>query len=106
MIPYELAKELKKAGFPQGTTQWVYTEVGREWPSSLILKQDSYGGAVATDAPTLEELIEACGEELQEMENTFDGWRTYMRSSAETFWAPELIVSVANLYLALNPKKV
>ena len=48
-MPYELAKELKEVGFRQPPGGFIYI-------------------------PTLEELIEACGEMFGELERTTDGW--------------------------------
>lgn len=70
---YELAKELKDAGFPQ-ETQWVYVDVGREWPPSLILRQPAYGGGIPTAAPTLEELIFAVDDLKFTILHDKDGW--------------------------------
>jgi len=60
---YELAKQLKDAGFPQ---------VGRAWLCAHGYHYDGIAeAALCTDerfyAPTLEELIEACGPGFREL---------------------------------------
>lgn len=52
MITYELAKQLKDVGFPQDYKNGEMLDDG--------LDNDGYGPEIAY-APTLEELIEACG---------------------------------------------
>lgn len=55
---YELAKQLKNAGFPQGRTQMVWCH-GNYIPRSNIVIQTE--DSDVSDAPTLEELIEVSG---------------------------------------------
>lgn len=54
MISYELAKQLKDLGFPQTKKDGVYL-------SDIGILRDEYG-ADGSYAPTLSELIEACGD--------------------------------------------
>ncbi len=104
---YELAKQLKDAGFPQPEGKLSIKHRG-------IFFQDGY-------FPTLEELIEACGEDFENLEAHAPeaGWRAYMTQEAfdrvvghecvldccgyETGSTPT--EAVAHLFLALNPKK-
>ncbi len=61
---YELAKELKEAGFHQNT------DGGGEvlWPYGKYPKPRTDIGGEMVYAPTLSELIEACGEEFWSLE--------------------------------------
>lgn len=100
MIKYELAKKLKDAGFPQ-KSYFVYG------PNNGTL----YAWHLAplgpnTSAPTLPELIEACGSGFSKLERYRDNWvavcgmyETYENAAGTT---PE--EAVANLWLALNAK--
>ena len=91
---YELAKQLKDAGFDN----WI---VGKEYP--MLLKPYSEPMYEAG----LSELIEACGDDLSEMENTYDGWRVYpniQETKIEPIWSKSLKEALAQLWLALNKK--
>ena len=95
-LPYELAKKLKEAGFPQPGT-----------PSSAIVD-----GISPPYIPTLSELIEACGEEFRMLATRNDyapsvGWCAYgarkvrkWHSFSEEGSTPE--EAVANLWLKLH----
>ena len=56
---YELAKQLKDSGFPQNDTDLVLVEDDRHLMDIHTANEMGYGYAYA---PTLSELIEACGE--------------------------------------------
>lgn len=103
MITYELAKRLKDAGFSQVGSSGIYPEGNREHnPKNLCY------------VPTLEELIEAVGDEFGGLiqfhkdNGTSDKWIAhnyttligYIEIEGET---PS--EAVANLWLALNEKK-
>lgn len=91
-MDYNLAKQLEQAGFPRAIT----------WDDG----QEVY--------PTLEELIEACGEGFYELcRITDDEWysRTFsfeerkaMRIDSKLYSTPA--EAVARLWLALNKKEV
>ena len=96
---YELAKRLKDAGFPQGGDG--------VW--------DGGNGTIATQksmvyVPTLSELLEACGDEFRVVEKDGNGWLAsglwddQFGHEPEKGKTPE--EAVANLWLALNEKKV
>ncbi len=130
-MTYELAKQLKDAGYSQELTngQWAYfTDKYGHTESELHLMHNDndegcfcgndyshryfdYGEAHWTKVPTLSELIEACGRGFQRLD------RHNLVANPDTFWAfssksddarfghgdtPE--EAVANLYLALNGK--
>jgi hypothetical protein len=94
MISYELAQELKDAGFPQGAHKLSCYDNGC---------YEALGNACV---PTLEELIEACGESLLVLEREADRWigrglagdtSDYRRAEGST--AAE---AIARLWLALH----
>ena len=122
-MDYELAKELKDAGFPQPNTkdsdvklpfdgrflvskQHPYpsspTEDGKSWNEAY----DEYKVNCAY-APTLEELIEACDFDIELI--IYEGGRAFARrvnsSPDMTFIESSTSVeAVARLWLALNKK--
>lgn len=86
-LPYELAKELKDAGFPQA----------------------DLGGFNHTDDlnyPTLSELIEACGEEFYSIVRMgtagFKAFSAVEDNEISTATAPTPEEAVARLWLALR----
>lgn len=89
---YELAKKLKEAGFP--------------------LKQDTYEAFAHVEGfryvlPTLEELIEACGEEIGGIVRSKEGnlWSTLDRAGDYALpFSDTPKEAVANLWLKLNKK--
>ena len=99
MITYELAKQLKEAGFPQvgNLHEGSYLHISGE-PDRLAVVE-----------PTLSELIEACGSNFDELtrdkRNTGGDWLA-------TYWIQDLTYqgqgetpeeAVARLWLSLNP---
>ena len=102
-MKYGLAKKLKDAGFPQ-------TQIGRVYGS--LLPNLITGGDVTDEkrewvlAPSLSELIEACGQAfyLLARETTGTEWLAEQRKGIQFFGAtPE--EAVANLWLALHKKE-
>lgn len=107
MISYELAKELKNAGFPN-------IRIGDYFEHRVGSHSDDYGGdsdypcyCNQDKLPTLSELIEACGEDFVSLERfngggfVANGCRDYdddyTKKKGKT---PE--EAVARLWLALN----
>lgn len=102
-LSYETARALKEAGFPQ------YPE-----PDGLPGKAIFISGTYVLDnggfyIPTLEELIDACGDDCSFLENKSSEWLALSRAArgkttggAGTGKTPS--EAVANLYLALNKK--
>ena len=93
---YELAKQLKEAGFPQ-TGEFFYTE-----NESICNSKD-----VGVHKPTLSELIEACGDKIICLERGLkSGWFAFpTRRDAKPNGngdTPE--EAVAKLWLELNKK--
>lgn len=119
-MTYELAKQLKDAGFPQtGDFWWVQlSENVRNVFCGMCLNPEyrHFGSyEKLCTAPTLSELIEACGDkffrfELQFWPNkhmTMDMWWATARDLKDKNYdeggsTPE--EAVAKLYLALNKK--
>jgi len=130
-ISYELAKELKGAGFPQKNrgSYWIQhngklttrNDNGREhykprvWTLAPFVKGAIKGLERTYDnayAPTLSELIEACGEEFEELgylgkaeAGTFR-WYAVERSTDDydRVYGSTPEEAVARLWLTLNKK--
>lgn len=114
MLNYELAKRLKEAGFPWKKKFFIEGEVcdcvfmaGEEKVHSLINK--------CGYRPTLEELIEACGEKFKRLERVDGGqWFAYTfdlnHEHLDSFQGNNFQIgntpgeAVANLWLELNKK--
>lgn len=106
---YGLAKQLKDAGFPQKAYKGAVSYVAKQ----LCIQIDDEIKTVSTDVfvPTLEELIEACGEDFYHLEswNGGDGdWKCAGSNSKQstvciTFGSTPT-EAVARLWLALNKK--
>lgn len=115
-MTYELCKKLKEAGFPQKgkiickhglSPNDVH---GHLTPEYAAKEPDFVCTALTAIAPTLDELIDACGDNHFELErdwfNNKDKWR------AITWWDGNVMSgfgsiseeAVANLWLALNKK--
>jgi len=98
---YELAKQLKDAGFPQRDADW-YTSDGQWIPEN----EREY-------IPTLSELIEACGEHFYGLlRGVGDGWQAGESWNYDFFDLNKTICdgstpeeAVAKLWLELNKKK-
>jgi len=95
-MKYELAKQLKEAGFPQpGLPEGVH---GRD--------------AWEPFKPTLSELISACGEEFYSLEKDLTSgvwrWRVFKRGEFQlprtdgVYWGDTPESAVASLWLELN----
>lgn len=67
MITYELAKQLKDAGFQQGGDGYAIFEDGDKINVSFL----GCGNIPSVYVPTLSELIEACGEEEAKYKTRF-----------------------------------
>src|SRR6187549_1540843 len=101
MLSYELAKELKDAGFPQTNGHLIFksgitlADSGKKWSDNSAC------------LPTLSELIEACGKEFNSLFLLGNGnWVAHDNSEEEppVYGAlPE--EAVAKLWLALHGKK-
>lgn len=101
---HSLAKELKDAGFPQ-------KGLGRyKDHSDLFMPKEIANFDTDSYCPTLEELIDACGDEFWNLHsNRFGGkpvsWTATSYTKELVTKADTRIESVARLWLALNPVK-
>lgn len=105
-MPYELAKQLKDAGFPQNKSHWYYsshTEPVTLWCINAI--PEEHYNVIAV--PTLEELLEACGEHFWAL-SRHDGLY-YVQGDLSKPGLGALgmevspVIAAAKLYLALYP---
>lgn len=92
-MDYQLAKQLADSGFPY---KWEKTDENNE----------------PFEAPTLSELIEACGDNFVKLEKVPSGWGAFGRMEKYTDLTSDTMqcggltpdVAVARLYLALNAR--
>jgi len=100
-MKYELAKELKDAGYPVG-----YSD--KDYQIGFVANLDARNGQHADyfTGLSLSELIEACGENLESIiqrgNGEGDNWET--RSKTTRYNATTIEEAVARLWLALNKK--
>lgn len=107
---YELAKQLKEAGFPQTGQGWMFIEIeGQDLPDEVWNADAAWSGiySVNIKAPTLEELIEACGGELHCLVHTIDEGKDFWSAGKDNIaqnWHNALTPNeaVARLYIALK----
>jgi hypothetical protein len=104
-MKYELAKQLKEAGFPQSRKYGYETMMPEGFDSHGVKAIDFEAAKV--NVPTLSELIEACGESFRDLSCYHgapdDQWEARgLTEEQERGSSPE--VAVANLWLALNSK--
>lgn len=102
MLSYELAKQLKDAGFKQDWSEW-------EDHDQELLKAswDMYGKGYS---PTLEELIDACGTHFRELRHnvTPDNWDAIYDKRKPNYKRKIIrngkthLEAMANLYIKLN----
>lgn len=107
---YELAKKLKDAGFPQGLTEHQYGWV--EAHGKFELDEGDMTSGVS--APTLSELIAACGERFCSLKREWgDIWLAYAFKDEQNKRPIDISLqtqgstaelAVAQLWLELNKK--
>ncbi len=113
---YELAKQLKDAGFPQDLDKYNGIKSGREGfdeEGILHVFDDGFwrGGDAIVSIPTLEELIEACITNGDfHLECFHDEWQASVCLNAKGEWeewhkGSSPLEAVANLWIALHEKK-
>lgn len=100
MLSYEICKELKDAGFP--------LKINSRHIANQVVNGE-YTGLFAY-RPTLEELIEACGDNFWSLTASTAGDAWYARSvsmfsNQDSFHGDTPAEAVANLWLALNKKE-
>ncbi len=116
MISYELAKQLKDAGFSQGTYMHYTCQHDEPLKCRLVSFKLHESDCDDVAVPTLEELIDACGDEFGRLIRQFQiggiFWTAYSSPRPNDINVPAYIVqigstpteAVANLYLALKKK--
>ena len=101
---YELAKELKDAGFPQDGKEGLYVD----FEGKVEFEGDPKNPKIEDlfYCPTLSELIEACGDKFIQLEKSLNWWAIGEDEPLEPQQyegnTPE--EAVARLWLALNKK--
>ncbi len=99
---YETAKKLKDAGYPQGMGKGDIVNDGVFYEDGTGLHLDN------AYAPTLLELIKACGQPFMLQSHDGDVWQafhdTHTITGEEVGEGSTPEIAVANLYLALNTK--
>lgn len=114
---YELAKELKDAGFPQKKLEisGVYAGICKHGMYGFSEGRESCdcGEEETVHFPTLEELIEACGDGFdglmsqKRVSDSLGEWvamKDRYKSLDECFFGKTPTEAVARLWLALNKK--
>ena len=94
MISYELAKQLQDARFPQSGAGKRVAPLDK-----LVVRREDFAYV-----PTLEELIEACGNRFASLANNARNWRARADDSIAEGVGSTPIEAVAHLWLALNKK--
>ena len=110
-MDFELAKELKDAGFPQKSRGLHYTMTeGKEVPylaeGNLFLAKEGWQYS-DTFVPTLDELIEACGQGRFTLDHLESGcWEAcHSKATPMCYQANTSDEAVARLWLVLNQKQ-
>jgi len=103
-MKYELALELKNAGFPQKDNAWYYTD-----ENTVMYCGIEHSLPEMVMKPTLSELIENCGEgiaRLWRVDESYDKGKTKWCATGKNDFLDGLGTTpeeaVANLWLALN----
>lgn len=102
MISYELAKELKDAGYEFKVTDWDPLDHVR----AAFFLDEPYGRGYIP--PTLPELIESCGDDFVELwKRGDDGWSCMLEQGTliSQVWGKTPEEAVAKLWLALQDNK-
>jgi hypothetical protein len=113
-LPYETAAALKAAGYPQDTEfEWGYINRYRGIERRLRGRNLAKDDDAVCAAPTLGELVAACGKGFGSLEREDEGpedggvqWIAFRAGSDDdggTGSTPE--IATARLWLALNGKK-
>lgn len=103
MISYELAKQLKEAGFPQEncvTKNYHPTHglsFGIPHPDMLIEPE-------VVSLPTLSELIEACGDRFWKIEYLVPEYKAFSRNPDKSFLGTTMEEALTTLWLELLKK--
>ncbi len=114
-MTYELAKQLKDSGFPQEDKHWywcTFTFPETLWCINALEKKGlDKEYECMTAAPTLTELIDACGDKFKSLETDSGNWwyagagdwlNPVSRIREYSEGGPTREEAVAKLYIALN----
>lgn len=104
-MKYELAKELKDAGFPQEGHFWYVSEDGKNTSElmSVDAQEERTYMKLILVAPTLSELIAACGEAFSHMSRRDTGEYWVRARDSDVYHKGETPEeAVARLWLALQ----
>lgn len=123
-VSADTARKLRDAGFPQGKweigEQYWNLKINYLWQNRPLAKGDeiygfqrssAFDGADMAYAPSLAELIEACGERFEALRadrvsNPPETWWASKGVGVDTWFNQETPEeAVAHLYLALNERK-
>jgi hypothetical protein len=101
MITYELARQLRDAGFPLKVTDF-----GPNEKVKLAYFLDGIDAGAGYLPPNLSELIEACGEGFGSLELDLNPkeWIAHPRETNDVFSGSTPEEAVARLWLLLNQK--
>jgi len=96
---YELAEQLKEAGFPQKEHELSTRDTGDDWPRDVPPYKWPYN-------PILEEILEACGSAFERLEQHAGQWNAfgYGEKHMEEGQGSTAAEAAARLWLALNGK--
>lgn len=129
LMNYELAYQLKEAGFPQERSGYIFLHVKARSYRNLSTKNEWVHRPAETKkiycagrpsrahphneweyAPILSELIEACGDDfggvIRDMFSGIWKWFAYEYPAGEKIFGATPEEAVARLWLALNKKNV
>lgn len=103
-MDYKLALKLKEAGFPQHFETGYHRAYYDEATQKQVFIFKSLGKEIILK-PTLDDLIEACGDEFDFLERFDDGkWNAIGINYHDSGLCDSAIEAVAQLWLALNKK--
>src|ERR1700685_2083469 len=108
-MKYELAKQLKDAGFPQDT-EWTWFRFPdgtyKIWNRTDVSEFESGKQMRLFSDPTLSELVEACGEDFYHLRKTIKWFAAALFAPADIreVWGDPPEEAVANLCLTLSKK--
>lgn len=108
-MTYELAKELKDAGFPQGCLPFFCDgcKKAQHNDEGIDMCDCEVNKYTQTYIPTLSELIEACGEHFGTLTRNGSTWYASHYEFIDVYeYGPTPDEAVARLWLALNRKEV
>ncbi|HDO20196.1 MAG TPA: hypothetical protein ENG81_01555 [Candidatus Bathyarchaeota archaeon] len=104
-MTYKLAKQLKEAGFPQYDNEQRQIDNYTELRESGLDCEQATKEAEVCYIPELEELIDACGKEMDCLERLGRGWHVWngrLDKKEIAVKGKTPLEAVAKLYIKLN----